>query len=100
MIDLGDVAEVRLNGKLVGTAWHAPYSGALGSSVRPGKNDLEIRVANLWVNRLIGDMQPGAAKITYTSVPTYTVKAPLRPSGLLGLVTVLKSDTSPPATSR
>jgi hypothetical protein len=64
----------------------------LGAAVRPGQNDLEVRVANLWVNRLIGDLQPGATKVTFTSGPTYTVKAPLRPSGLLGPVTVLTSD--------
>ena len=93
MLDLGaigDVAEVWLNGRQVGTAWHAPYRVDLGSAVKPGRNQLEIRVANLWVNRLIGDLQPGATKITFTSVPTYTVKAPLRPSGLLGPVTVLR----------
>jgi hypothetical protein len=46
-------------------------------------------VANLWVNRLIGDQQPGAAKVTWTALPTYRVDAPLRPSGLIGPVTLL-----------
>jgi hypothetical protein len=83
---VGDLAEVRVNGRSVGTLWHAPYSVEIGSAVKSGQNHLEIRVANLWVNRLVGDAQPGAARITYTSVPTYTAKAPLRPSGLIGPV--------------
>jgi hypothetical protein len=49
---------------------------------------VEIRVANLWVNRLIGDAQPGAKKVTFTAAPTYTADAPLRPAGLIGPVTL------------
>ena len=57
--------------------------------VKAGTNTLEVRVANLWVNRLIGDAQPGAQKVTYTNIPTYAADAPLRPSGLFGPVTLL-----------
>lgn len=85
---VGDVAEVRVNGQLVGTAWHAPWRLDIGDAVKAGTNNLEVRVANLWVNRLIGDQQPGAAKITYTALPTYRADAPLRPSGLIGPVTI------------
>jgi hypothetical protein len=87
---VGDLAEVRVNGTLVGTVWHAPYRLDIGQAVKPGRNQLEIRVADLWVNRLIGDAQPGAAKITFTAMPAYTAKAPLRPSGLIGPVTLMK----------
>ena len=87
---IGDIAEVRINGKLMGTAWKAPYRIDIGPAVRPGRNALEIKVADLWVNRLIGDAQPGVTdKITYTSLPTYRPDAPLRPSGLIGPVTLL-----------
>jgi hypothetical protein len=89
-LDLGDVrevAEVRLNGKLLGTAWTAPFALAL-TGARPGRNELSITVANLWVNRLIGDAQPGAQKHSFTTIPTYRADAPLRPSGLLGPVTL------------
>jgi hypothetical protein len=86
---VGDVAEVRVNGKLAGIAWKAPYRLDIGALVQPGRNNLEIRVANLWVNRLIGDEQPGAQKIAFTSAKTYTSRAPLRPSGLIGPVTLL-----------
>jgi hypothetical protein len=36
-------------------------------------------VANLWINRLIGDAQPNAQKVTFTALPTYRADAPLRP---------------------
>jgi alpha-L-rhamnosidase len=90
---IGDVAEVRVNGHMVGTVWKAPYRLNIGPWVHGGHNALDIRVANLWVNRLIGDAQPGAKKITYTTMPTYTPAAPLRPAGLLGPVTLLKVET-------
>ena len=35
--------------------WKPPYRIDLTSTVRPGSNDLEVRVTNLWPNRLIGD---------------------------------------------
>jgi hypothetical protein len=94
LIDLGaigDVAEVRINGQLAGTAWQKPYRVDIGPFIRPGSNALDIRVANVWVNRLIGDAQPGAARIAYTATPTYTAGAPLRPSGLIGPVQLLST---------
>ncbi|MBV1686700.1 glycoside hydrolase [Novosphingobium sp. G106] len=92
-IDLGEakeVAEVSVNGKLAGSAWHAPYRVDIGAAAKPGRNALQVRVANLWVNRLIGDAQPGVtSKITWTALPTYKANAPLRRSGLIGPVTLL-----------
>ena len=87
---VGDLAEVTVNGTVVGTAWHAPYRLDIGAAVHSGRNRMTIRVADLWVNRLIGDKQPGAKPITYTSGPTYTANAPLRPSGLIGPVTLMR----------
>lgn len=86
---IGDVAEVRVNGQLAGTTWFAPYRLDIGKLVTAGGNRLEIKVANLWVNRLIGDQQSGAQKITFTAAPTYQPDAPLRPSGLIGPVQLL-----------
>ncbi|MET0657469.1 MAG: glycosyl hydrolase [Steroidobacteraceae bacterium] len=89
---VGDLAEVHVNGKLVGTVWHAPYRLNIGSALKDsGRNQIEVRVANLWVNRLIGDAQPGSQKVTYTPSPTYKADAPLRPSGLIGPVKLLSS---------
>ncbi len=90
-LDLGDVreiAEVRVNGKLAGTSWFAPDQIDIGALVKRGSNSLEVRVANLWVNRLIGDKQTGATQITFTAAPTYKPDAPLRPSGLIGPVQI------------
>ena len=88
---VGDIAEVRINGRAVGTAWHAPYRVDIGTAAKSGSNRIEVRVANLWVNRLIGDAQPGATKVTFTPLPTYRPDAPLRPSGLIGPVTLSRS---------
>jgi hypothetical protein len=110
-LDLGqvdDLAEVWINGQLVGTTWKPPYRVDISTQAKPGRNRLEIRVVNLWVNRLIGDVQPGAtAKITFTQADgkvrpntppadetnqlrmPYTADAPLRASGLIGPVSVL-----------
>lgn len=86
--NVGEIAEVSVNGKLAGYAWHKPYRIDIGDVVKPGVNALQVRVANLWVNRLVGDAQPGAVKTTFTTVPTYRPDAPLRPSGLIGPVTL------------
>lgn len=88
---LGDVAEVTVNRVPVGASWHAPYTVDVSKALRSDRNKLQIRVANLWVNRLIGDAQPGANKITFTTVPTYKASAPLRPSGLIWPVKLLVS---------
>jgi hypothetical protein len=68
------------------------FATRTSSTLRPGRNVLEVRVANTWVNRLIGDAQPGAAKVTWTSLPTYRADAPLRPAGLIGPVVLLAGD--------
>ncbi|WP_298170624.1 glycosyl hydrolase [Novosphingobium sp.] len=91
ILDLGDVrdlAEVLVNGKSAGILWNPPYEADITGLARPGTNSLEIRVTNLWVNRLIGDAQPGAKPITFTTLKTYRADAPLRPSGLMGPVTL------------
>ncbi|MBX4530901.1 glycosyl hydrolase [Klebsiella pneumoniae] len=87
---VGDLARVTVNGKDMGTLWHAPWTVDVSGAIQEGNNTLKIQVANLWVNRLIGDAQPGTKdKVTYTTVPTYRATAPLRQSGLIGPV-VLK----------
>lgn len=88
-IDLGDVknlAEVSVNGKSLGIVWHAPYRVNVTSALKPGANDLEVKVTNAWVNRLIGDEQPGATRYTFADFKPYKADSPLLPSGLLGPV--------------
>jgi hypothetical protein len=94
-IDLGDVknlAEVTVNGKDLGQVWHAPYRADVTSALKPGANEIRIRVVNAWVNRMVGDEQPGATKFTFADVKPYKANSPLLPSGLLGPVTVVRED--------
>ncbi|WP_317928454.1 glycosyl hydrolase [Halioxenophilus sp. WMMB6] len=87
--DVGDIAEVLINGQSAGIAWKPPYRVDVREQLQPGNNDITIKVANLWVNRLIGDQQPDVEeKITFTTIDTYHPDAPLRPSGLMGPVTL------------
>jgi hypothetical protein len=88
-LDLGDVknlAEVEVNGKPMGVVWHAPYRLDATDALKAGQNAIRIRVVNSWVNRLIGDEQPGATRITFADVKPYRANSPLQPSGLLGPV--------------
>ena len=91
IIDLGDVkhiAEVIINGKNVGTAWKKPFKLDISEAVKTGKNTIQIKVSNLWVNRLIGDAQPNAKKTTFTTIPFYRKDAQLLPSGLLAPIKI------------
>jgi hypothetical protein len=54
---LEDIAQVRLNGQLVGTLWYPPYDVEITDFARQGDNLLEVAVTNNWANRLIGDEQ-------------------------------------------
>ena len=51
------MSEVKVNGKLLGILWKEPYCIDITNVVKAGVNTLEIKVVNLWVNRLIGDEQ-------------------------------------------
>ena len=92
LLDLGlvhELAEVKLNGKRLGVVWTAPFRLDITDAATTGQNELEVAVTNLWVNRLIGDQQPGVmSRYTFTTIPTYRPDAPLRASGLLGPVSI------------
>jgi hypothetical protein len=95
-LDLGDVknlAEVSVNGRPLGVLWKTPFRVDVTSVLKAGANTLEVKVANLWVNRLIGDQQPNVVKkYTYTAMEFYSADSPLLPSGLVGPVRLLKSE--------
>jgi hypothetical protein len=95
-LDLGDVkniAQVTVNGRPFGILWKMPFRVDVTSALRAGANTLEIKVANLWVNRLIGDKQPDCAKkYTYTALEFYRADSPLLPSGLIGPVLLVRSE--------
>ena len=112
-LDLGTVnnlARVTLNGKDLGVVWTAPRRVDISAAVLPTGNQLEIAVANLWPNRLIGDekfpddgikdgkwpewllngLPRSSGRYTFTTWKFYTKDSPLLPSGLLGPVTIQK----------
>jgi len=93
-LDLGDVqnlAEVSVNGKDLGIVWKKPFRVDMTGAAKPGPNRIEVKVTNLWVNRMIGDRQPQApTQYTFTRPVFYKAGSPLLPSGLLGPVRVLQ----------
>jgi hypothetical protein len=92
-LDLGNLphlAEVSLNGKNLGVVWTKPARVDIISAAKKGDNDLEIRVTNVWKNRLVGDAKLEPAKrITWSNWPFYKGNEPLEVSGLLGPVTIV-----------
>jgi hypothetical protein len=115
-LDLGRVAvmaQVKVNGKDLGILWKAPYRVEVTGLLRPGDNALEVRVVNLWINRMIGDEQleedsdrkangtlkswpkwleeskpSPTGRYTFTTWRLWKKNDPLVESGLLGPVTV------------
>jgi hypothetical protein len=90
-IDLGDVknlAVVTVNGRSLGTVWHAPFRIDATEAMRPGINNVTVKVINAWVNRMIGDQKPGGKRYTFTVIHPYTADSALLPSGLLGPVRI------------
>ena len=94
-LDLGEVknlANVRLNGRDMGTLWTAPWRVDVSSALRPGANQLEITVANLWPNRLIGDKTvPEERRFTSTTWNPFSPNDALLPSGLMGPVRLMQA---------
>ena len=100
-LDLGRVqviAQVAINGKDVATLWTLPFRTDITDFVHAGDNDLEIRVTNLWPNRLIGDEQlppenayigpggrgPNGTRGTTNSIaqmPEWYIKGEAKPAG-------------------
>jgi hypothetical protein len=92
-LDLGNVknlAEVSVNGKSLGILWKTPFRVDLTTVATTGVNHLEIKVTDLWPNRLIGDAKlPKEKQITWASQSIYTADSPLLPSGLIGPVQLI-----------
>jgi len=122
-LDLGRVeamAEVKLNGKTFPTLWKPPFVVGITEAAKAGENKLEVRVVNLWPNRLIGDEQlpedserndngtlkkwpqwlldgkpSPTGRLTFTSWRLWKKDEPLRDSGLLGPVTLRTTEVIP-----
>jgi hypothetical protein len=86
-LDLGKVqvlAEVIVNGKNLGTLWKVPFRVEVTDAVHTGDNDLEVRVTNLWPNRLIGDERQPAENeygVPARGAPPTTSPAPASSGG-------------------
>ena len=53
--EVGDIARVRVNGVDCGVLWTAPFRVDVTQALRPGRNVVELDVANAWMNRLIAE---------------------------------------------
>jgi hypothetical protein len=95
VLDLGmvrHIAEVRLNGAFVGVFWKPPFRADITKFVKVGKNTLEVRVTNTWVNRLIGDEElPDDCEWhpdgRLRNFPQWFIEGKPRPSGRLTFTT-------------
>jgi hypothetical protein len=116
-LDLGEVAvmaQVKLNGKDLGTLWKAPYRVEVTQGLKAVENVLEVQVVNLWINRMIGDEQlpedsdrnpngtlkrwpdwleqgqrSPTGRFTFTSWRLWKKDSPLQRSGLIGPVRII-----------
>lgn len=85
------MAEVFINGKSAGVLWKPPFRVDASMLVKPGDNELQIEVMNLWVNRLVGDQSlPPEKRLTRTNIREGEGWE-LHPAGLLGPVRLLSS---------
>ena len=89
-LDLGEmynIAEVTINGHHTGVWWTQPFRNNVSQWVKEGENRLEVKVVNLWPNRIIGDqLLPESERFTKTNVKKFDKDYPLRKSGLIGPV--------------
>jgi hypothetical protein len=108
--EVKNIAHVRLNGRDLGIVWTSPWIVSAGDAIREKRNKLEIEVANLWVNRLIGDenkpwdgIEQGkwpdwllngtgrtSERFTFTTHRYYKKSDDLSPSGLIGPVSLIR----------
>jgi hypothetical protein len=114
-LDLGDVrvmAEVIVNGENCGVLWKAPFRVKLDGFVNEGANTLEVKVTNLWQNRLIGDAHlpndvkrkgrgvkkwpdwllkgtnRSSGRVSFPAYQHWSKDSPLQTAGLLGPVII------------
>lgn len=118
ILDLGDVqniAEVTVNGKSYDALWTPPFVLDITETVHEGTNEIEVKVTNMWINRMIGDEQfpcdikyrdgdhllvewpewvlnktprPEPRRMTFSTIQAWQKDDPLVPSGLIGPVKI------------
>lgn len=91
-----EVAEVFVNGQRAGVIWHPPYRVEVTALLRAGSNNLRVVVGNTAINELAGKALPDYrllwARYGMRAVPQDMDNLHPLPSGLLGPVTLLRSD--------
>lgn len=91
-LNLGELevmADVKLNGHDLGTVWNRPSRIEITGAVKSGENELVVKVANTWQNRMIGDAAlPESKRYTWSSYEPFTADTSLPKSGLIGPVTI------------
>jgi hypothetical protein len=112
--EIHGMGQVFINGKDAGIVWCDPWKTDVTAYLKNGKNELRIRVANLWVNRLIGDekkqwngpeggkwpdwLQEGGKKpegrYSFTTHRYYKADDTLVAGGLTGPVTITMHNSS------
>ena len=118
-LDLGRVknfATVKINGKDAGVLWKEPFVVDVSNLVKAGANNLEVKITNLWPNRIIGDEQlppdvewngvvltkwpewlvkgqprPNTGRYTFTTWKYWNKDSTLLESGLIGPVQILSA---------
>lgn len=92
-IDLGvvkNIADLSINGTPAGVLWKAPFrTSDIKPLLKEGDNLLEIKITNVWRNRMIGDVQPGEKHPVTAIRRFYKSTDKLLPSGLLGPVRII-----------
>jgi hypothetical protein len=88
-----EAAQVYVNGRHAGAVWHPPYSVDVTGYLQPGRNRIEVRVANSALNALAGHALPDyrllSARYGQRFVPQDTALIAPQPAGLLGPVKLL-----------
>jgi hypothetical protein len=84
--DVGDLARVVVNGADCGVVWTEPWELDVTAAVRPGRNTVEVEVANAWMNRLIAEANAPTGEIFEPVATVYAPDAPKHECGLRGPV--------------
>ena len=91
---LREAAVVFINGKRAGALWHPPYVLDVTPLLRPGRNQVEVRVANLALNERAGRAEPDhrllSARFGQRFVPQDIALVQPQPAGMLGPVLLME----------
>jgi hypothetical protein len=92
-----EAAVVFVNGKPAGSLWHPPYVLDVTPLLRAGRNQVEVRVANLALNARAGRSEPDyrllSARYGQRFIPQDIALVQPQPSGMLGPVRLMEEKT-------